>query len=433
MRRLLSVIFWSVIAAAFIGPGTVTTAASAGAGHGLSLLWALAFSTVACIVLQEAAARLTIGSGLDLAQALRERHRGTSVGALVLFVVVGAILVGCAAYEAGNILGAVVGAALGLELSPAALTVATALLAGMLLTLGAPKTVARLLALLVALMGIAFLLTAWRVGASAGDVVRGLFVPTLPGGSGLLVLGLIGTTVVPYNLFLGSGIARGQSLPELRFGLAVAVGLGGLISMGIVVVGTAVSAPLELGALGDVLESRLGGGMRRLFAAGLFAAGLSSAVTAPLAAAITARGLFANEDEAEWRPTGLRFRAVWIAVLGVGIGFGLSGIRPVPVILVAQALNGILLPLVAVFLLVAVNDRRLVGAHALNGPLSNTLLVVVVALTTLLGLLNVMRAASAAFGVDLPGGGTLIVAATLLTAGLAWPVARVVRRVRSAA
>ena len=106
-------------------------------------------------------------------------------------------------------------------------------------------------------------------------------------------------------MFLGSGLARGQSLAELRFGLTVAVGLGGLISMGIVVVGTAVTPPLELGALGDVLELRLGGGMRRLFAAGLFAAGLSSAVT--IESSITG-----HDEKYGWR---FPVEALWTGIL----------------------------------------------------------------------------------------------------------------------
>ena len=72
MRRLVSILLWSAISAAFIGPGTVTTAAAAGAGYGMSLLWALLFSTIACLSLQEASARLTIASGKPLAQAIGE-------------------------------------------------------------------------------------------------------------------------------------------------------------------------------------------------------------------------------------------------------------------------------------------------------------------------------------------------------------------------
>ena len=112
MKRLLSILLWSVIAGAFIGPGTVTTAASAGAGFGLNLVWTLVFSTAACFVLQEAAARLTVASGQELGQAMRARTRKGAAGVLLLVLVLGAIVVGCAAYQAGNILGAVVGASL---------------------------------------------------------------------------------------------------------------------------------------------------------------------------------------------------------------------------------------------------------------------------------------------------------------------------------
>ena len=264
---------WSVIAAAFIGPGTVATAAAAGAGFRFALLWALVFSTLACLVLQEAAARLTVVTGLDLGQALRERHRHGAAGAAVLLLVVGAIVIGCAAYEAGNILGGVAGAALGLDVPRRAATLVTCAAAALLLSLGGPRTVARLLALVVAAMGVVFLWTALRLSPGATELVRGALVPSLPEGSTVLVLGLIGTTVVPYNLFLGSGLARGQQLGELRFGLAIAVLLGGVISMGIVVVGSAVDGPFGFEPLAGVLAARLGSGPPACSASVCFAPG----------------------------------------------------------------------------------------------------------------------------------------------------------------
>ncbi|MFT7054522.1 MAG: Mn2+/Fe2+ NRAMP family transporter, partial [Roseivirga sp.] len=106
--KLWSLLFWMVIAAAFIGPGTVTTAAAAGAGYGYSLLWALVFSIFACVILQESAARITIASGFTLGEAIKKRFKSNSV-ALMIGI---AIFLGCAAYEAGNILGAISGVAL---------------------------------------------------------------------------------------------------------------------------------------------------------------------------------------------------------------------------------------------------------------------------------------------------------------------------------
>jgi manganese transport protein len=362
----------------------------------------------------------------------------------VVVLVLGAVVVGCAAYEAGNVLGAVAGAGLAVALPAPLLTLAIVALAAALLAAGSPRRVALLLSALVALMGVAFLVTARLLAPPAGELVRGLSSPSLPAGSGLLVLGLIGTTVVPYNLFLGSGLALPragqprQTLSEIRFGLAVSVILGGVISMGIVVVGAAVAGPFSFAALAAVLGERLGPWAADLFAWGLFAAGLSSAVTAPLAAALTARGLFAGEEGASdgadprWSERGWRFRAVWIGVLATGLAFGLSGIKPVPVILLAQALNGVLLPLVAVFLLLAVNDRRLVGAAALNGSLSNAATAAVVFVALVLGLAQLARAGAAAFGLTAPGERTLLLAAGVIAATVAIPVARRIRRARQA-
>lgn len=431
MRRLVAVAFWSVIAAAFIGPGTVTTCAKAGAGFGYRLLWALTFSTVATLVLQEASGRLTVTSGRSLGEALRHTYRQGAGGAAVLLLVLGAIVVGCAAYEAGNVLGAVAGLGLATGVSPLVLTLACGVVAGVLLWLGSPRGVALLLSALVALMGVAFLVTALLLRPPLGAVVGGAVWPALPAGSGLLVLGLVGTTVVPYNLFLGSGLARGQVLGEMRFGLAVAVILGGLISMGVVVVGAAVAGPFGFGAVGRVLAGRLGGWAAVLFASGLAAAGLSSAITAPLAAALTAAALFGGDGEAgRWGARSWRYRAVWVAVLATGICFAAAGVAPIPAILVAQALNGVLLPFVAVFLLLAVNDRRLMAAADLNGPFANAVTVVVVLVSVVLGLSGLARAAAGALGLPPLPEGWLLAAAALAALALTPPIAFALRRRR---
>lgn len=437
MRRLLSVLLWSVIAAAFIGPGTVTTAAQAGTGFGLVLLWALVFSTVATLVLQEAAARLTVVSGENLGRALRGDSRGGAGGVLVLLVVLGAVVLGCAAYEAGNILGGVAGAALAIPLPRGVLTLGCGVLAAGVLFLGSPRQVARLLSLLVAVMGAAFLVTAASLRPDLGELLRGAFVPATPAGSGLLILGLVGTTVVPYNLFLGSGLAAGERLGELRFGLTVAVLLGGVISMGVLVVGTAVAGDFSFEALSEVLASRLGGWARGLFAAGLFAAGLSSAITAPLAAAITARSVFARRrssaggGDERWGDRSWRFRAVWGVVVVAGVGFGVTDVQPIPAIVLAQALNGVLLPLVAVYLALVVNDRRRMGEEGLNGPLANTVLAAVVAVTVLLGVTNLVRAGARVLDRPIPDEGVLLAVAAGITVLLAVPLVRAAARRRS--
>jgi manganese transport protein len=113
---------------------------------------------------------------------------------------------------------------------------------------------------------------------------------------------------------------------------------------------------------------------------GLFAAGMTSAVTAPMAAAYAVAGVMGWSRNLQDR----RLRMVWILVLGTGLAFSLTGIRPVPAILFAQAANGVLLPAVAIFLVLAVNDRELLGEHR-NGPVANIVGAVVVTISLLLG------------------------------------------------
>ena len=179
MSRWASVLFWSILAAAFIGPGTVTTAATAGVRFGPALLWALVFSTAACFVLQEASARLRVVSGRSLGAAIRQQYPSGVSGALALALVLGAVVLGCAAYEAGNILGGVAGASLVLPLPPKLLTVLSVLLAAFLLWFNSPRRVAMGLGLLVATMGVAFLWTAILLRPDPGALLRGALVPWL--------------------------------------------------------------------------------------------------------------------------------------------------------------------------------------------------------------------------------------------------------------
>ncbi len=390
-KRLLNILFWSVISAAFIGPGTITTAAKAGAEFGFSLLWALLFSTIACLVLQEAAARLSILSGKSLGNAIAEHYKNKKGGWLIFVLVIGAIILGSAAYQTGNLLGAAEGIRIFINIPTIVLVLIIGLIAFIALLFPGLKIIARMLGFLVVLMGIAFLYTAITIKPDITNVVHGVLVTSFPEGSGLLLLGLVGTTVVPYNLFLGSGIAdKKQSLVEMRWGISVAIILGGIISMAVLITGTAVNNEFSFLALGRVLGGKMGSTAVWLFGFGLFAAGFSSAVTAPLASAITAKDIFEKPGEKRWQPHGLYYKLTWMFVLFTGLGFGMAGFKPIPAIITAQALNGLILPFVSIFLWVAINDRKLVH-QKLNSIWSNLLFGLVVWVSLLLGSWNILR------------------------------------------
>jgi manganese transport protein len=386
-----------IVAAAFIGPGTVTTATLAGASYGLVLLWALTFSTLATLVLQEMAARLGVVTGAGLGEAVRERFAGLA-RVLAAALVIGAIVLGNAAYETGNLLGAALGAAGAVGGDVRAWAPLFASVAFVLLLTGRYRVIERVLVTLVVIMSVVFLATALTIAPPLDELMHGLFVPTLPADGRALVVavGLIGTTVVPYNLFLHAAAAsekwRGEAeLGAARTDLVVAIVLGGIVSMAIVATaagglreGTAIASAADMAVQ---LEPLLGAWARVFFATGLFAAGLTSAITAPLAAAYATAGVLG------W-PRNLRdgrVRGIWMLVLLTGAGFAAAGVRPVPAILFAQVANGLLLPAIAIFLLIAVNDRRRLGRHV-NGVVQNVLGVVVVLLATGLGAWAVWRA-----------------------------------------
>lgn len=421
-KNILSVLFWSIIAAAFIGPGTVTTASKAGASFGLGLLWALVFSIIATVILQEAAARITIASGKSLGEIISLKYQKGSNQRLKIMIFL-AVAFGCAAYQAGNMLGAISGIDLVSDLNLKIWTLVLGIICAFLLWIGNLKIIANTLGLIVALMGAAFIYVAFQSEIGFGEVISNAIIPNFPDGSSLLIIGLIGTTIVPYNLFLASGISKGKDIRDMRIGITIAVIIGGLISMAIMMAGTQVTGEFSFQALADTLGSKIGNWAAVFFGFGLFAAGMSSSITSPLAAAITARSLFGQENP-KWSPTSKNFRLVWGTILLIGLGFGISGIKPIPAIILAQAINGALLPIVAIFLMLAVNDRELLTDKYVNSSLTNVIMLLIVGVTSFLGMNNFMKAIMTTFSISDPSLGPKIALAVaiLLVAWLGWKV-----------
>ena len=348
------------------------------------MLWVITFATLGTVWLQEAAARITIATGKDLGQVITQTYTGAR-GRWVAWALFLAIFLGCAAYQAGNILGAVSGLALLTGLPVPALTVGIGLVCIALLWIGSTQNLANFLGLIVFAMGGAFVYVAFGTPVTPVELTKALVTPSFPDGSLLLINSLIGTTIVPYNLFFGSSIVSGQSLSEMKLGIWVAVVLGGIISVVLLLAGLLIPGDFSYPHMAQVLTDRLGTWAGSLFAFGLLAAGFASSLTAPLAAAVTAQSLLGVRKNS---PT---YRTIWIVVMLTGLTFGLLNVTPIPVIVAVQAINGILLPFVTIFLFVAVNNRTLLGDYH-NSLAQNLAMGSVVLVTAILGLWNVWLA-----------------------------------------
>lgn len=360
-----------VVTAAFIGPGTVTTASKAGATYGFQLLWVFVVATMATIFLQNLAARIGLATrvplGIAIMESLKSQAARWVVGALAVF----AIGFGNSAFQAGNLTGA----RMGLEIvtgsaRPEWVYLIVVIAIGTLF-MSSYKRIEFVLIAMVAFMSLGFLATALLIRPEPTKVVAGL-IPTIPPGSLLVVLGLLGTTIVPYNLFLHAGLVQRKwsandetraAISAARADSALAIGLGGLVSAAILVTAAVAYAGtgVELKSTADMpaqLAPLLGRQIANLFfGVGLFAAGLTSAITAPLAAAMAISGLFGWGDD----PTSIRFRVIWLSVMAFGLIVALVWNKsPMEIIVVAQAANGLLLPvMVALLILVSHKHPRL--------------------------------------------------------------------------
>nr|WP_321412759.1 Nramp family divalent metal transporter [uncultured Allomuricauda sp.] len=384
-----------LVAAAFVGPGTITMCTLAGAQFGYTLIWALSVSIMATMVLQAMAGRIGLVTQSGLVDVVRTELSTPWVKNLVIVIVLGAILIGNAAYEAGNIGGAT----LGLEqlvpqqqLRPF-LPVIIGGIIFLLLWFSSYKILERIFVGLVGVMGVSFIICAIITQPSIWEILKGMFVPELPEGGLLTVVALVGTTVVPYNLFLHASLVKekwnsNKDLKAVNWDTIISIGLGGLVSMAILI--TASAAPIS--EINNALDMAMAleplfGKMAFLFMSiGLLAAGITSAITAPLAAAYVASSCFGWEGGMQNK----KFKMVWAIVLLCGVVFLSFDIKPIEVIQFAQVANGILLPVMASLLLWVVNKKSVMGNNT-NSLLQNILGIAIVVFAIFLGTKSIFK------------------------------------------
>ena len=379
MRFQFSIGPAALVTAAFIGPGTLTLCILAGVQHGFSLLWAILLSVLITIFIQNTAARIAWTTGKGLAQSSLDQVNSPAFKLALTILLISAIFIGNAAYEAGNLSGALLGLK-GLfgentflfgELDT--LPLFLALIVGYLLLKGNFKWLKQLLVAIVILMSLSFLLTSVLTQPNLGQVLGGLFVPSFEPDELLTIVGLLGTTVVPYNLFLHSAMVAASpsmSLDALRRDTLVAVGLGGVVSLCIIIAAASLEGNSLTNAadLGEALAPLYGAAAPVFMQFGFFAAGLTSALTAPMAAGFVVAECF------QWSTKGWGYRLTALAVLLVGVAFTLLGAVPLEIIRFAQIANGMLLPVIGLLLLFTLNNSPLMK-NARPTRIQNTLFI----------------------------------------------------------
>lgn len=387
----------ALVAAAFIGPGTVTVCTIAGVKFGYDLLWAMVLSTIATIVLQEMAARLGIITRKGLSDVIRQEIQNPIIKYVIVALILFAIVIGNAVYEAGNISGG----RLGLETlfntanpdNLKYLSLVIGALAFILLYLGNYKILERALVSLVILMSVAFMITAILTKPNLLAVVKGMLIPSVDESNLLTIVGLIGTTVVPYNLFLHASLVKEKwktqdDLHYAKKDTIVSVAFGGLVSMAIIISAASANIATISSAtdLAKGLEPLFGSFAKYFLSIGLFSAGITSAITAPLAAAYVANGCLGWDGNLK----SFKFRMVWMFVLFLGVLFSSLGINPIEIIQFAQVANGAALPIIVGILLWIMNKESVLGKNR-NTRFQNVVGIIIFIVSIVLGLKSIIQ------------------------------------------
>lgn len=358
--------------------GGVTTYSSVGAQFGYSLLWLLLVASIGLGVIQEMCSRMGLVTGQGLSDLIRERFgvRWTILAMVVLIIANGT-----------NVVAEYAGIAASVELLgvPRIVSVPLAALAvWTLVVFFSYRFVERVLFVLV----LAFLAYPISVFILKPDwpVVMSGFIPTVPTSPSALVfaLALVGTTITPYLLFymqasvVDKGVDR-QSATYARVDVFLGAALAGLFAFFIIVVTGTVLYPAGIQvssaeAAAHALVPLAGASAGLLFAVGLCGASLLGAVVMPLSTSYAICEAFGWESgiSKNFREAPV-FMSLFTLLLVLGaVVVLIPGISLIPLIISAQIANGILLPIVLVFILRLATDSRVMG-NAVNGPVATTL------------------------------------------------------------
>jgi Mn2+/Fe2+ NRAMP family transporter len=359
--------------------GGIATYSVLGAETGFGLLWLFPVTIVILAIVQEMAARLGVVTGQGLSDLIRDRFgvRWTVFAMLILLVA-----------NVANTVAEFSGAAAALEIFgvPRWLTVPLVGVGIWALVLFASYRTVERVFLSVMLIFVAYIVSAVLARPDWGAVARAFVTPTFDASPTVLLLmvALVGTTITPYmQFYLQSAVAE-KGIDEEELGLERADAVGGAIWTNVIAIFIVVATAATIHAVGGTVTSAedaarglapvAGDLAAGLFAIGLFGASVLAATIMPISTAYVICEAFGWESGVGKRFSDARaFFGIYTFVLGLGaLVVLIPGLDLLPVILASQNLQGLLLPIVLVFMVLLVNDERLMGRHR-NGRIGNAL------------------------------------------------------------
>ncbi len=364
-----------LVTVGFIDPGNWATNVAAGSQFGYQLLWVVTLSTFMLILLQHNAAHLGIVTGSCLAESATE-HLAPWISRPVL----GSAMLAAVATAFAEILGGAIALQMLFHLPLQLGTLLTALVAGGLLLWNSYRRLEKIVVGFVSLIGLAFLFELLLIDTHWGTAAVGWAKPSLPEGSILIIMGVLGAVVMPHNLFLHSEVIQNREwhtqgetaiLSHLKFewlDTLFSMIVGWMINSAMILLaaatffrGNVVVTSLEQAK--EMLHPILGHSghtAATVFALALLCAGLTASVTAGMAGGSIFCGLFARNYDIKNTPS----------KYGVAITLGLALLATLFItnsyraLILSQVLLSLQLPITIILQLKLTSSQKVMGSHA---------------------------------------------------------------------
>ena len=354
--------------------GGIATYSVAGAHFGYSLMWIFIPMTVALIVIQEMCSRMGVVTGKGLADLIREKF-GVKVTFYAMLVFVFSNLT--------NTISEFSGIAASCEIFGMSKYVSVpiaAMFVWWVVVKGTYKSVEKVF-LGACLFYLAYVITGFRVEPSWNEVLKETISPSFHFNKAfiLMVMGVVGTTIAPWMQFYqqSSVVEKGISIKDYKYArLDVIIGgvLVSIIAMFIMIscAATLFKSGIRIESAKDAalaLEPLAGRYCSKLFAFGLLNASVFAAMILPLATAYSVCEGLGWENGVDKRfKDAPQFYFLFTALIIIGAGVIMfPNINLIMVMLLSQAANSVFLPFVLIFMLLLINDKRLMGEHRNSG------------------------------------------------------------------
>lgn len=382
-----------LVTVGFIDPGNWASNFAAGADFGYSLLWVITLSTIMLIVLQHNVAHLGIVTGLCLSEAAT-KYTPKWVSRPIL----GTAVLASISTSLAEILGGAIALEMLFDIPIIWGSLLTAFFVTIMLFTNSYKRIERSIIAFVSVIGLSFLYELFLVDIDWPLAVRSWVTPSIPEGSLLVIMSVLGAVVMPHNLFLHSEVVQSReynkkddaSIRKLLkyefYDTLFSMGVGWAINSAMILLAAATFFANHIGVeelqqAKSLLEPLLGNQAATIFALALLMAGISSTVTSGMAAGSIFAGMFGES----YHVKDVHSRVGILLSLGIALVVILFIENPFQGLIISQMILSIQLPF-TIFLQVGLtSSKRVMGQYA-NSRWSSFVLYTMAVIVSVLNL-----------------------------------------------